>query len=306
MAKRNTKKAEAETTTALQTKWELGDIDEELRALFMEGNDDDFQVDPEDLTMPRINLQQFTSRLVKHEGITAGTWSNNVDDYAYTDDPDAIIEVVPIRHYKSRVAFWPMEAPREGVRCQSMDYVTGSGDPGGVCANCPMQVWNGNKPPQCDLTHNFLVYVLGDHGEDHQFALMSFRSSAFKEGKNWLKNAKIIKGRIFTNVYRMSSKMETDAGNDWYVPKLVKWEDTNRYEKPVTHFFDDKDQAMMLLRKFMETAEMVGAMRAAGRFTVVDEGDAGQAQPDAPGATDDTPPEEDIDWGAIDEAAEGE
>lgn len=290
-------KKKTETTAVTTRKFELTDLDEEMRQMFMERKDSDRQVDAEDLTMPRINLQQFTSRLVKHEGWKAGTWSNNIDDYAYSKEPEEILQVVPVKHYKSRVCFWPMDAPKDGIRCQSPDYFHGIGSPGGECASCKLQSWLGDSSPECDQTHNFVVYVIGEHDTEHRFALMSFRSTGFKGGRDWLKNTLVNEGRLFTNVYQVGVKMKTEADKDWYVPGIVKWEDSNRYEKSVLDVFE-LEAAKELLTKCEEVSTLVDTMRAAGRFTVVEDGQTPPPPKETP-----EPDDGDIDWASVEEGA---
>src|SRR3990167_446075 len=66
------------------------------------------------------------------------------------------IEVVVLMRGHSRMR-WKDINEGGGILCQALDGKTGSGDPGGSCADCRLKEWSGKTQPQCDLYENFIV-----------------------------------------------------------------------------------------------------------------------------------------------------
>lgn len=69
------------------------------------------------------------------------------------EEPETSREIVGVilhvqsRRIKYRNPFGV--GPKEAPVCKSDDGITGEGDPGGECAECPLSKWNGDQKPEC-------------------------------------------------------------------------------------------------------------------------------------------------------------
>lgn len=164
-------------------------------------------VETDMLIIPRVKLVQKTSIETDIEGISAGFLVNSVTKEKIgniINDPDSAIKttvkIIPIVNGKSRLYFKEIEQGG-GLLCRSNDGKFGIGEPGGVCANCPMIEWGNNKEaPSCTELIN--VYVMVE-GYDYPMPLvLSFGRSSMSAG------------RQFINYFFMDSKR--NKKNPWY------------------------------------------------------------------------------------------
>jgi hypothetical protein len=136
--------------------------------------------DKSDFSFPRIRLLQAVSDEALHGVAPAGRFYHTL-----VGDVGPEVDVVALAARKTRARF-----VNRALLCQSLDFVTGRGDPGGDCMHCPLSQWgepgpDGKPlPPACSLTHNFFVVpVSGPAAEFPVPALMQFTRSGIKTAR---------------------------------------------------------------------------------------------------------------------------
>lgn len=140
-------------------------------------------VEQDMLIIPRLKLvQKMSVEADPPYEIKPGSIVNSVtkDVLAALTKDGASLVLIPLLNKKSRLFFKPM-SEGGGLLCQSQDGFTGIGDPGGSCAECPMNQWNDDEPPKCTELYNIFCLV---RGYDYPIPLTaSFGKTSFKAGK---------------------------------------------------------------------------------------------------------------------------
>lgn len=119
-------------------------------------------MDSADMLKPKLRLAQGLTPEVAAGEAKPGQW------LLLGAMPMNQVIVVPLAMAKRR-AYTVDVKDADGTRvvCESGDSITGVGDPGGVCATCPLAQWsakdaNGrSKPPPCNLSYEYIVYIPG-------------------------------------------------------------------------------------------------------------------------------------------------
>jgi hypothetical protein len=114
-------------------------------------------LDSTDFTIPRVRLLQSVSAEVQEGLAKPGTLKNSLTGEEYGDR----LDFVPVLVFKSRIRFDVKE-----LKCRSNDAVTGVGDPGGACAECPYAEWGENREaPECAVVYNYPSIILDANGQ---------------------------------------------------------------------------------------------------------------------------------------------
>lgn len=128
----------------------------------------------EDVMMPFLRLAQGLSAEVQNGVAHPGQW------LLQGFDPADTITIVPLMFARMREL--RDEDTRE-VLCFSKDSYQGEGEPGGECAACPLNQWQGEKgaktPPECTFMYAYVTYVV----EHDALATLRFQRTSIKAGK---------------------------------------------------------------------------------------------------------------------------
>ena len=129
----------------------------------------------EDIQIPRLRLMQGLSKDVTEGAAKPGQWA--ISGFPAVDK----LNIVPIAMAKRR----ELRDADFAIDCMSLDSITGTGDPGGVCADCPMNQWTGSKetrdrkPPACTFFYSYMVYIY----EYNTMATIDFRRTGINTAK---------------------------------------------------------------------------------------------------------------------------
>jgi hypothetical protein len=181
-----------------------------------------------DMTLPRLAVAQALSPQLSEsdpkyiEGLQKGMFFNTITREVYGKK----VQVIPLLFYKSRILFNAMDTGG-GMRCQSVDNITGIGDPGGTCVKCPLSQFgsarNGEgKGTACNQFFNYAAVAASD-GKflPEGLLVFSLKSSALKVAKDWNALIRIRNLDIFAGVYDVTSvERKNDVGR-WYEPVIT-------------------------------------------------------------------------------------
>ncbi len=106
--------------------------------------------DISDVQLPRARLAQGLTPEVLDGTVQAGQWLLPGGTTAHSLSG----KIVGVR--KTRI-LWDRSGPSVAVACRSDDGVTGEGDPGGSCDECPCAEWVEKQPPSCTLSYEYLL-----------------------------------------------------------------------------------------------------------------------------------------------------
>jgi hypothetical protein len=176
-----------------------------------------------DMTLPRLGLCQSMSPQRKKtdpkyiNGLDEGQFFNSISGTVYGDD----LKIVPLLFFKSRVLFGTTVGG--AMKCSSPDGVRGIGDPGGVCARCPLSQFGpkGERPP-CSNFFNYACLVADESGElkAENLVVLSFKSSGLRMAKDWNALIRLRRADIFAGVYSVTSAEQSNDKGSWHVPVI--------------------------------------------------------------------------------------
>lgn len=159
----------------------------------------------EDIAPPMLKLLQGLSPEVSDGTGSPGQWA------LAGFDPKEDMVVVPIsfarrREYRDPDTF--------ALMCKSFDGETGHGEPGGSCADCPMNKWNDGRPPKCQFMYSYVMYCA-----DYQAGgIVNFKRTGLAAGKAL---NSIMSRRGFGNVALiLGSKKQSGKKGSYYIPQL--------------------------------------------------------------------------------------
>ena len=169
------------------------------------------QFSQEDVFLNKLRLAQGLTKEVQDGTARPGQYL--VTGFA----PEESVTVVPVGVAKMREYRNPDDG-RE-MFCFSKDALTGDGDPGGACADCPFNKWTPNpdkpgknKPPICKFSYGYLFY-----SEQHD-AIVAFRfkGMALNAGKgiNTIVNHHGLRKVAIT----LGSEQKSGPNGSYYVP----------------------------------------------------------------------------------------
>lgn len=183
------------------------------------------KLDAGDFVPPRVKICQQMSQEVADKKAEAGDFFNTLTGENYGTS----LKFVPIQPFKQRI-FLVREEKRaiieaatgisvegQGLACRSYDMVTGTGDPGGECSQCPLAVWNERQPPFCTETYN--VAALTELGE---LVFLGFQKSSAKIGKNLFSMLRLSMQAPWSRVYSVTSRQTKNALGNFYVPDVTR------------------------------------------------------------------------------------
>jgi hypothetical protein len=148
---------------------------------------------PGDFVPPRVKVVQQLSQEVADKTAEAGDFYNTLTGESY----GSTLKFVPLFPFMNRV-FIIREGDRkiaadklleaagyeqlpegDGLMCRSLDMIQGQGDPGILCAECPLAQWQGRTvAPPCSETYN--LAALTERGD---VIFLGFSRSSAKVGK---------------------------------------------------------------------------------------------------------------------------
>lgn len=179
----------------------------------------DYVPTSEDMRVPRIRLAQGLTPEVLEQEARAGEW------LAPHEKPAKEIDVVILGLRRSRTYRVGGDDDDESyVSCQSVDGEIGVGDPGGVCAECPMAEWasgeNGRRiPPPCDLAYHYLVAYGNKYSNYAELVMRGTQKTTAQQV-----NALYRQGGPGRTFIKLGSAMNRRGQRSWYVPTVEKYE----------------------------------------------------------------------------------
>lgn len=196
-------------------------------------------VNSSDVTVPRLVLCQSMSPERKKgnakyiAGLEEGDWFNSVTHEVYGRE----LRVIPAHYYKSRI-LWAGEKGElgGGMKCSSLDAITGAGDPGGACAQCSFSQFGSD----CNLFMNFPCLVIAKDGsvDLSKIVIASFKSLALKAGKHWNTLVNIRNADRFAGVYKITSVEDHRESGDSFQPHVDNdgWSTKSQYQAGLTAY----------------------------------------------------------------------
>ncbi len=286
----------------------------DMNALF---DEQDMEADYEhlgadDFVLPRLELMQFTSPSVRDQTATAGQMLNSLTLQMIADSDEPVV-IIPLRQWKTRIRWFHRDAKETGIQCRSIDYLTGTGDPGGSCIECPLSKWTKKKdakakdkkniPPLCTESINFAC-LLPDFAKPHdvrRLVWIPFQKTSHPIGRTLIQVSGSVPGRIFTRAYQLGRILATNAkGEEYFEWTLEKWAGLNRYDHDLRELYPETWGP--LVEESMARREFAEQVRGLGKIHESDEAPARAA----PGETSAPEPEtagekegsgDDVNWG---------
>lgn len=184
-------------------------------------------MDSSDLFIPRLRLAQGLTTEVQNGDAKPGEW------LILGEDPMKQVRIVPVGMTKRRELRDP---DSRGVLCRSSDAVTGVGNPGGECAQCPMAQWSKprgpssrgraaaqrgsqrdqkNDPPACSFLYSYMVYLL----DLKQVAILEFSRTSISAGK--MLNTMIVQRGVGNFAVTLGSVGKTGPRGTFYGPTVA-------------------------------------------------------------------------------------
>jgi len=159
----------------------------------------------EDIAPPMLKLLQGLSPEVQDGIGVSGQW------VLAGFDPKDDLTIVPVSFARRREL---RDEDTFALVCKSYDGETGKGEPGGSCADCPMNKWIDGKPPKCQFMYSYVMYV-----SDYQAGgIVNFKRTGLAAGKAL---NSIMSRRGFGNVaVILASKKQAGKKGTYYIPQL--------------------------------------------------------------------------------------
>lgn len=171
-----------------------------------------FGLEPETTTadLPRVRLAQGLTPEVLEGIVQPGTWILPGGNTAQ----ELRGRVVGVRRTR---ALWHRDGATATVVCRSSDGVTGTGTPGGSCAECPMAQWT-DAPPACTLSYEYLL-LLHDTGVPVVVQMSTRSAGATIRALNMAIRAH---GQV---TVALKSQLVTKGSRRYYIPVATfRWE----------------------------------------------------------------------------------
>lgn len=168
----------------------------------------------EDVYLNKLRLAQGLTKEVQDGTARPGQYL--VTGFAAEED----VKLVPVGFAKMREHRNPDDG-RE-MLCFSKDALQGVGEPGGACAECPLNQWTPNpdkpgknKPPVCRFSYGYLFY-----SEQHD-AIVAFRfkGMALNAGKSL--NTIVNHHGLGNVAITMGSEQKSGPNGSYYVPQIT-------------------------------------------------------------------------------------
>lgn len=172
--------------------------------------------DRNEIVMPRLRIAQGLTAEVQDGSAHPG----QILLSGFEPLDSAIL--VPLRFARLRELRGEGEE-RNTVLCTSSDAVVGVGDPGGVCADCPMNEWSektsrgktSRVPPKCTFIFSYMVYV----HEHNQMAVIEFRRTSERIGR--LLNTMVAQRGLANFAFKLGSEVKREGQRTYAVPTIA-------------------------------------------------------------------------------------
>lgn len=176
----------------------------------------------DDVTYPRLRLAQGLTQEVADGVAKSGDW------VLVGYDAETSVTIIPLMVAKTRE--YRDKEDNTHVLCASPDAKTGYGDPGGVCAECPLADWlpdprnkDRNLAPPCSVVWSYIAWSV-THAT---LVSLDFRRSGTLTAKfiNTLLSSKGV-GRVAIEV---GAKAQKGPRGQFYVPtaKMVSADESD-------------------------------------------------------------------------------
>jgi hypothetical protein len=165
----------------------------------------------EDITIPRLRLAQGLTKEVQEGNAKPGQWILT----GVAPREEIVATVIAVAKFQR------LNNDADGsVLCRSEDGITGIGDPGGICKECPMNQWvnsttgGKNTPPACQFGYRYLLDV-----ENYGQCIYEMKRTAINAAKAL--NGMIVRhGYGSTHVVIRAQKATGNRGA-FYTPVIV-------------------------------------------------------------------------------------
>lgn len=172
------------------------------------------QFDADDVFIPRLRLAQGLTKEVQDGTARPGQFL--VAGFS----PEEDVTLVPVGFTKLREYRNPDDGSE--VFCYSKDALTGEGEPGGLCAECPLNKWTPNPdkpgknlPPVCKFSYGYLFY-----SEQHD-AITSFRFKGMGINAGKMLNTIVNHHGLRKVVVKLSSEQRSGKAGSYYIPAVT-------------------------------------------------------------------------------------
>ena len=231
------------------------------------------EVEREDFVFPRLRLLQALSGEVTEGEFSAGQMLNSLTKEPLTApwkkgvDEDAVsIVIIPFLYAKQRVLF-----EDKTMLCRSDDGRTGQGDPGGICAKCPLSQWDGRTPPKCTQQYTYLSLVCDENGDitDPMPIAVQFAKTSAVQGRKLNTMWEMSGKALWAGRYRVTVKQQSNKKGTFYVFDLRRQGDTpleqqNMAAAAYTRFAGSAVRVDMDPSDFAEPEETSGSQQGKG------------------------------------------
>ena len=165
--------------------------------------------DSQDIAPAMIRLAQGLTPEVQAGAAKPGQWI--IPGF----EPFDSVTVVPLLFAKRREY-----RDEEGLlRCTSDNSYEGTGDPGGVCEECPMNKWTGSRdkrrPPACTFMYAYVVYIV----ETDSVALLHFKKTSIGVGR--MMNSMVAQKGMRQIAIRLMAQSQSGRKGSYFTPKIT-------------------------------------------------------------------------------------
>lgn len=171
-----------------------------------------------DVIIPRVKVIQALSPERKDKIADEGDIINSL-----TKDKLNEKTFIPVFKFNNNV-WWRDRSEGGGINCIARDGKVGikSDDTQIMCAACRRCEFDNTKSgkealPTCTKYINFFGFFEGERMP----IILSFSKTSYNEGKKLYSLAKVTMQNMFNYGYKLSAKLMSKGGNEWYVPVMT-------------------------------------------------------------------------------------
>ena len=171
-----------------------------------------------DVIIPRVKVIQALSPERKDKVADEGDIINSLTKEKLNDKT-----FVPVFKFNNNV-WWRDRSEGGGINCIARDGKVGtrSDDTQVMCAACKRCEFDNTKSgkdaiPTCTKYINFFGFFEGERMP----IILSFSKTSYNEGKKLYSLAKVTMQNMFNYGYKLSAKLMSKGGNEWFVPVMT-------------------------------------------------------------------------------------
>lgn len=171
-----------------------------------------------DVIIPRVKVIQALSPERKDKIADEGDIINSLTKEKLNDKT-----FVPVFKFNNNV-WWRDRSEGGGINCIARDGKVGtrSDDTQVMCAACKRCEFDNTKSgkdaiPTCTKYINFFGFFEGERMP----IILSFSKTSYNEGKKLYSLAKVTMQNMFNYGYKLSAKLMSKGGNEWFVPVMT-------------------------------------------------------------------------------------